>query len=189
MTLLMWQKYTEEHPEWHYIYNHFCRQYKTWLGNQLLSMRKQHKYAKKLLVDYCGPTIPIVSSQTGEVRTTKIFVAVMSSSNFTYVKATWSQALEDLMMSHVRCFDYFWSVPDLVIHYNLKSTVTKACHYEPYLSPTYKQLAEHYQTTVIQARPYKLQDKSKAEIGVQIVERWIMAHLHHDTLFSLKNLN
>lgn len=35
------------------------------------------------------------------------------------------------------------------------------------------------------ARPYKPKDKAKAEVGVQIVERWILARLRHQTFFSL----
>ena len=36
-------------------------------------------------------------------------------------------------------------------------------------------LAAHYGMAVIPARPYKPQDKAKVEVGVQIVERWILA--------------
>ncbi len=131
----------------------------------------------------------IINPVTGEFKTAQVFVAVMGASNFTYAEATWSQGLEDWIMSHVRCFKFLGGVPELVIPDNLKSAVTKACRYEPDLNPTYQQLAEHYQTTIIPARPYKPKDKSKAEVGVQIVERWIMARLRHENFFSLKQLN
>ncbi|MXQ71946.1 hypothetical protein GR302_19515, partial [Aeromonas caviae] len=36
---------------------------------------------------------------------------------------------------------------------------------------------------------YKPKDKAKAEVGVQIVERWILARLRHQTFFSLAELN
>jgi hypothetical protein len=32
-------------------------------------------------------------------------------------------------------------------------------------------------------------DKAKAEVAVQIVERWIMARLRHQTFFTLASLN
>lgn len=72
---------------------------------------------------------------------------------------------------------------------NLKSAVSKACRYEPDLNPTYQQLANHYDTVVVPARPYKPKDKAKAEVGVQVVERWIMAALRHEAFFSLRQLN
>jgi hypothetical protein len=42
---------------------------------------------------------------------------------------------------------------------------------------------------VIPARPRKPRDKPKAEVGVQIVERWILARLRHQVFFSLAELN
>jgi transposase len=35
-------------------------------------------------------------------------------------------------------------------------------------------MAAHYQTAVLPARPYKPKDKAKAEVAVQVVERWIL---------------
>ena len=77
----------------------------------------------------------------------------------------------------------------MLIPDNLKSGVNKACRYEPELNPSYHQLAAHYAVAVVPARPYKPKDKAKAEVGVQIVERWIMARLRHQTFFSLAELN
>ena len=67
--------------------------------------------------------------------------------------------------------------------------MSKACRYDPELNPSYQQLAEHYQVAVVPARPYKPKDKSKAEVAVQIVERWKLARLRHHTFFSLAELN
>lgn len=39
------------------------------------------------------------------------------------------------------------------------------------------------------ARPRKPQDRAKAQVGVQIIERWILARLRHHTFFSLAELN
>ena len=47
----------------------------------------------------------------------------------------------------------------------------------------------HYGTTAMPARPYQPRDKAKAEVGVQVVERWILARLRHHTFFSLFDLN
>jgi transposase len=52
----------------------------------------------------------------------------------------------------------------LLIPDNLKSAVTKACRYEPDLNPTYQQLAAHYDTVIVPARPYKPKDYVAARI-------------------------
>lgn len=190
MTLqLLWEEYKAANPSQHYSYNHYCRLYKKWLGTQKLSMRQSHKAGEKLFVDYCGKTIEICDPKTGEIRIAQVFVAVLGASNYTYVEATYSQGLEDWIMSHVRCLEFLGGTPELIIPDNLKSAVTRSCRYEPDLNPTYLQFARYYQTTVIPARPYKPKDKSKAEVGVQIVERWIMGRLRHETFYSLKTLN
>jgi transposase len=50
-------------------------------------------------------------------------------------------------------------------------------------------MAAHYRTAVIPARPYKARDKAKVEVGVQVVQRWILARLRHRRFFSLAELN
>lgn len=186
---LAWEEYTARFPNRCYSYSQYCERYRRWLKKQKRSMRQLHKAGEKCFVDYCGPTVPILSPSTGEVRNAQVFVAVLGASNYTYAEATLSQALPDWLQSHVRTFEFFGGVPELVIPDNLKSGVSKACRYDPDLNPSYQQLAEHYQVAVVPARPYKPQDKSKAEVGVQIVERWILARLRHHTFFSLAELN
>ncbi|MCL4164131.1 UNVERIFIED_CONTAM: hypothetical protein GTU68_045791, partial [Idotea baltica] len=186
---LLWEEYADKHPAGYYSYNHYCRMYRQWCSTLRLSMRQTHHAGEKLFVDYCGPTIAIVDPDTGEYRRAQVFVAVLGASNYTYAEATWSQQLEDWIMSHVRCFEFLGGVPEMVIPDNLKSGVHKACKYDPDLNPTYHQLSTHYNTAVIPARPYKPKDKAKAEVGVQIVERWIMGRIRKETFFSLKQLN
>lgn len=50
-------------------------------------------------------------------------------------------------------------------------------------------MAEHYGVAVIPARVKKPRDKTKAEVGVQNVERWILARLRNQRFFSLFELN
>src|SRR5437899_3335327 len=71
----------------------------------------------------------------------------------------------------------------------LKSGVVSPCRYEPGLQRTYEELAQHYGTVILPARPAKARDKAKVEVAVQVVERWILARLRHETFFSLAALN
>ena len=50
-------------------------------------------------------------------------------------------------------------------------------------------MAAHYGAAVIPARPYKPRDKAKVEVGVQVVQRWILARLRNRQFFSLAELN
>ena len=72
---------------------------------------------------------------------------------------------------------------------NLRAAVTSAHRYEPELNPAYQDLATHYGMAIVPARVRKPRDKAKAEVAVQVVERWILAALRHRVFFSLAELN
>ena len=186
---LLWSEYATAHETKAYRYSQFCHHYHQWRGRQKRSMRQVHKAGEKLFIDYCGPTVPVVDGSTGEIHQAQVFVAVLGASNYTYAEATWSQKLPDWIASHQRAFRFFGGVSELLVPDNLRSAVTKACRYVPEPNETYQELARHYGTAILPARPYKPKDKAKAEVGVQVVERWILARLRHHTFFSLAELN
>ena len=108
----------------------------------------------------CSSTMPgqlLMSSalQTGEIRSTQVFVATLGASSYTYVEATWTQSLPDWIASHVRAFAFFGGAPAQVVSDNLKSGVTKACFYEPTVNCTYADMAAHYDTAIVPFRPRK----------------------------------
>ena len=72
---------------------------------------------------------------------------------------------------------------------NLKAGVTKACFYDPAINRTYGDLAAHYDTAVVPARPHEPKDKAKVEGAVLLVERWILARLRNRQFFSLGDVN
>ena len=185
---LLWQEYREDHRQG-YQYSWFCERYRYWLGKRDRVMRQYHQAGEKLFVDYAGQTVPVVDPRTGEIREAQIFVAVLGASNYTYAEATWSQGLPDWIGSHQRTFQYLGGVPEILVPDNLLAGVSKAHRYEPDINPTYQELASHYGVAVVPARVRRPKDKAKAEIGVQVVERWILAVLRHRTFFSLSELN
>jgi transposase len=186
---LLWEEYTQQYPNRCYSYPQYCFLYQSWVKKQKRSMRQIHKAGDKLFVDYAGQTMPVVNGLTGEIRHAQIFVAVLGASNYIFSEATWTQSLPDWLSSHARAFEFLGGVPRLIVPDNLKSGVTTPCRYDPEINRNYQQLAAHYGVAIMPARPYKPQDKAKAEVGVQIIERWILARLRHQTFFSLAELN
>ena len=51
-------------------------------------------------------------------------------------------------------------MPEIVESDNLKSGITKACFYEPAVNRSYAEMAAHYRTAIVPARPYKPRDKA-----------------------------
>jgi transposase len=185
---LLWVEYRQEQPTG-YGYSQFCHHYRQWAKQLKPMMRQKHKAGEKLFVDYAGQTVPVVNPETGEIWQAQIFVAVMGASNYTYAEAQRSQSLPHWIGGHVRALAFLGGVPEVLVPDNLKAGVKSPHLYEPDLNPTYQEFARHYGLAVVPARVRKPKDKAKVEVGVQVVERWILARLRDRTFFSLAALN
>ena len=142
-----------------------------------------------MFVDYAGKKPSILDPQTGEVIEVELFVAVLGASNYTYVEATRTQRVVDFVSSVSRAFSFFGGVTRAVVPDQLKSAVTTACRYDPAIQRTMAELGRHYATTILPARPKSPRDKAKVEVGVQIVERWVLAKIRNERFESIGALN
>ncbi len=185
---LLHQEYVEQTPDG-LRYTAFCERYRDWLARRGLVMRQVHAAGDKLFVDYSGKKPHIVDPSTGEVIELELFVAVLGASNLTYAEVTWSQRAPDFIASHVRTLEFIGGVPGALVPDQLKSGVTRACRYEPEAQRTYEELARHYGTTVLPARPRRPRDKAKVEVGVQIAQRWILARMRNQIFHSPAAMN
>ncbi|MBI3758818.1 MAG: IS21 family transposase [Deltaproteobacteria bacterium] len=186
---LLWGEYRAAHPGSAYQYTQFSVLYRRWFKSQARSMRQSHRAGEKCFLDYAGPTVSVIDGKSGEIRPASIFVAVLGASSYTYAEASLSQSLPEWIGANVRALEFFGGVPEILVPDNLKAAVTRACRYEPKINRSYQEMASHYGTVVIPARPYKPKDKAKVEVGVQVVERWILARLRNRQFFSLGELN
>jgi transposase len=185
---LLWEEYKQAHPLG-YAYSWYCELYREWQHRLDVVLRHEHRAGEKMFVDHAGQTVPVTDPKTGEVREAHVFVAVLGASSYTYAEATWTQNLWDWVHSHIRGFEFYQGTSQLIIPDNLKSGVTRPCYYEPELNRTYGDLAIHYGAGVMPARPYRPRDKAKAEVGVQVVQRWVLAALRKRQFFNLADLN
>jgi transposase len=185
---LLWQEYRERHDSG-YAYSRFCDLHRAWEKRVSPTMRQTHIAGERMFVDYSGTKLQLIERTTGEVLTAELFVAVLGASNFTYAEATWTQSLADWIGSHTRAFSYFRGVTGMIVSDNLKSGITKACFYEPNVNLTYQEMADHYDTAIVPARPKKPKDKAKVEVAVQVALRWVIAKLRKPTFFTLAELN
>jgi transposase len=179
--LILWDEYIAANPGG-YSYSRFCELYRTFESRLSPTMRQTHAAGERLFVDYAGDGVRVVNDRaTGEMRMAQIFVAVLGASSFTFACATWTQTLPDWIDAHVRTLEAIGGVPQLLVPDNTKTAVIKACLYDPQVNRTYAEMAAHYGTAVLPARPRRPRDKAKVEQAVLIVERWLLGRLRYRT--------
>jgi transposase len=190
MTLmLLWQEHVEQHSQHSgnsnhpdqttYRYTQFCERYRRYAKSLKRSMRQIHRAGEKLFIDYAGPTIPLVDGSRAN-----IFVAALGASSYTYACATARQTTADWLGATAQALRFIGGVPQLIVPDNPKALISKADRYE-----TVHDFARHYGTSFLPARPYHPQDKGKVESAVQVVERWILMRLRHQTFTTLDEVN
>ena len=190
MTLaLLWREYKDANREDGYQYSQFCAIYHRYRESLDVVLRQEHRAGEKLFVDFSGDGIPITDPDTGEVKEAPLFVAVLGASNYIYAEAFPDQKLRSWIDAHVHAYEYIRGVPKFTVPDNTKTAVRDPCYYDPDLNRTYADLARHYGTTVLPARPVKPRDKAKVEGGVLIAQRWILAELRNHTFFSIAQAN
>jgi transposase len=184
---LLWQEYHQAHPEG-YQRSQFCQLYRDWANTLDPVLRQVHEPGQKLFVDWAGLKVPIHHAD-GSVSEASLFVAVMGFSNKTYVEAFANEQLEQWITAHCHAFAFFGGLARAVVPDNPKTAVTRPCRYEPLLHRSYQEMASHYGTVILPARIKKPRDKAKAETGVQIAERQILAPLRDRRFFCVAELN
>ena len=185
---LLWNEYHQIHPEG-YAYSRFCELYREWEGTLDPVLRQVHVPGQKLFVDWAGQTVPIHNASDGTLSQGHLFVAVLGASNKTFAEAFPNEQLPCWIAGHVHAYAFYGGVPSVTVPDNPKTAVVRACRYEPQLHRSYAEMAEHYGTVVLPARPLKPRDKAHVETGVQIAERHILAALRDQRFFSVGALN
>ena len=186
---LLWEEYSAGAGVAAYRYSAFCEKYRAWAKNLKRSMRQIHPGGERLFVDYAGQTVPVVDAGTGEIRRAQVFVAVLGASNYTYACATWQQTAADWVGAIIATLTFIGGVPKLLVPDQPRALIANPDAYEPVTARLMQELGEHYGVAVLPARPGRPQDKAKVEVGVQVVERWILARMRHRRFFSLVELN
>jgi len=185
---LLWEEYKERYPEG-FSYSRFCHHYRMWETKLKAGMHIEHKAGDLIYADFTGKKMHYVDRGSGEIRDAEIFITILGASQLIYAEAVKSQQLEDWIWANENAWRYYGGATRGICPDNLKSAVTKACNYEPLLNETYHDLARHYHTVILPARPYKPKDKPLVENAVRLVYQRVFAPLRNQRFFSLQELN
>lgn len=172
-----------------YSYTQFLEHYRRKYAKEKGSLKLDHEAGKEMFVDFAGKKLEIVDKQTGEVIPVEVFVAILPSSQYTYVEACLSQKREDFISCCSNALHFYGGVPKAIVSDNLKSAVTRASKHEPTINRSFKDFARHYNCVINPTRTYAPQDKALVENAVHLTYQRIYYPLREMTFFSLEQLN
>ena len=189
---LLWVEYCEQcraAGELPYQSTQFNKYYADYVHKTKATMHLNHKPGETMQVDWAGDTMEIVDTDTGELIPAYLFVAVLPYSGYAYAEAFLDEKQEAWINAHVNAYRYFGGMTRILVPDNLKTGVIKNTKDETVLNRSYREMAEHYGTAVIPARPRTPKDKAFVEGSVGVVSTWIIAALRNRQFFSLAELN
>ena len=189
---LLWVEYCEQcrqNGELPYKSTQFNKYYADYVHKTKATMHLEHRPGETVQVDWAGQTAGIVDTDTGELLEAYLFVAVLPYSGYAYTEAFLDMKQESWIAAHVNAYRFFGGVTRILTPDNLKTGVIKNTRSETILNRMYQEMAEHYGTAIIPARPRSPKDKAFVEGSVGVVSTWILAALRNQQFLSLAELN
>jgi transposase len=191
---LLWTEYCEEcqlNNEDPLMYLQFCYYILQDEQRRRATMHIPRKPGEQVEVDWASDPAHIIDPDTGEITDVRLFVGVMTYSQFAYVEAFINEQQRAWISAHVHMYEYFGGVAKILVPDNCTTAVNhrKSTWYTQELNTTYHEMAEHYGTAIIPARVRKPKDKPNAEGSVGNISTWITATLRNEQFFSLEELN
>lgn len=185
---LLWTEYRQAYKGG-YGYTQFCEHLRAYARQEDVVMHFEHKAGERLMIDFAGKEITYVDTQSGEIVSCPVFVAVLPFSGYSYAEALASQRQEDFIGGIAGAVEYIGGVSACILMDNLKSGVKRANRYEPLFSELIEQLSLHYGCTFMATRVGKPRDKPHVEREVQLVYQRLFAPLRHQHFSSRAEIN
>ena len=144
---------------------------------------------ERVEVDYAGDTIPWFDLKSKKIHRAYVFVGTLGFSQLFFAHAASDMKSANWLHSHRRMFEAFGGIPHVLVPDCLKQGVSKCHLYDPDLNPSYAELAAHYRTAVVPARPKHPKDKALVEGAVKILMRYFKWLHRKRTFTSLSAIN
>jgi transposase len=174
-----------------YGYAQYCALFSEYARVNDLVAVLHHEPGRTMFVDWAGDTLEMVDQANGEISPAVLFVAVLPYSGVVFCRAYPDMKSESWLDAHVRAFEFFGGVAQMVVPDN-PSTSTHRRHRgeaERVVNARYQQLADHYQTAIVPARARRPRDKAAVESAVNAVNKRVIGYLEAERWFTLTELN
>ena len=189
---LLWVEYCEQcrqTGERPYQSTQFNKYYADYMHKTKATMHLNHKPAETMQVDWAGQTACLQETDTGGTIKAYLFVSVLPYSGYAYAEAFLDMKQDAWISAHVHAYQYYGGATRILVPDNLKTGVISNTRNQLVLNKSYQEMAEHYGTAILPARPRTPKDKAFVEGAVGVVSTWILAALRNQQFLSLAELN
>ena len=183
----MWEERAQHLTTYPNFWKQFYRKFPQY--REATVTAREFEPGERVEVDYAGDPIEWIEIKTGEIRKAYVFVAGLGFSQLLFAWAAEDMKSRNWLGCHRRMFAYYGGVPHVTVPDCLKQGVLKCHLYDPDLNPGYAQLAAHFSTAVVPARPDHPKDKAIVEGLVKILMRYLRFRYRRTRFTSLAQIN
>ncbi len=183
----IWEEKAQSLTTYSNFWKQFYRRYPEHLKASITL--RQFEPGERCEVDWAGDAIEWTDLKYGEIRKAYVFVAALGFSQLGFAWASDDMKSPAWLSAHRRMYEAFSGVPHVTVPDCLKAGVAKCHRYDPDLNPAYADLAAHYGTAVVPARPLHPKDKAIAEGWVKILMRYFRFRMRKRRFSSLAEIN
>jgi transposase len=183
----IWEEKAQQLTTYSNFWKQFYRKFPQY--RQAAVTAREFEPGERVEVDYAGDALEWIDLATGEIRKAYVFVAALGFSQLLFAWAAEDMKSRNWLGAHRRMFAYYGGAPHVTVPDCLKQGVLKCHLYDPDLNPGYAQLASHFATAVVPARPSHPKDKALAEGAVKILMRYVRFRYRRTRFTSLSQIN
>lgn len=183
----IWEEKAQQLTTYSNFWKQFYRKFPQYRQSQITA--RDFEPGERVEVDYAGDVIEWVEVKTGEIHKAYVFVSGLGFSQLLFAWAAEDMKSRNWLGAHRRMFNFYGGVPHVTVPDCLKQGVLKCHLYDPDLNPGYAELASHFSTAVVPARPDHPRDKAIVEGLVKILMRYFRFRHRRVQFTSLAQIN
>jgi transposase len=183
----IWEEQAQQLTSYSNFWKQFYRKFPQY--RQATVTAREFAPGERVEVDYVGDPLEWFELKTGEIHKAFVFVAGLGFSQLLFAWAAEDMKSRNWLGAHRRMFVFYGGVTHITVPDCLKQGVLKCHLYDPDLNPGYAQLARHFATAVVPARPEHPKDKAIVEGLVKILMRYVRFRHRHTRFTSLAQIN
>lgn len=183
----MWEQQAEDITSYSNFWKYFYKRYPQ-MKSGVVTLR-EFEPGERIEVDWAGTKIEWIHPRTKAIHRASIFVAVLGFSQLIFACAKEDQKSTNWLSAHNEMYGFYGGVTSVTVPDCLKQGVAKCHIYDPDINQAYSNLARHYVTAIVPARPYHPKDKAIVEGAVKILMRYFKWRYRDYIFTSISQIN